>query len=169
MSRNQYHTEHGSLYISSNVSGLTQLDWTKPSGWSDSGFKEADSECYAEQVLTWLDCYFARERCADCRIDMHGLTSFARTVLETLRETVGWGDTITYAELAHRSGFENAARAVGTVMANNRWPLLIPCHRVLPANGRIGAYSGGCGPQTKRWLLEHEGHMLSESGEVISR
>ncbi len=66
------------------------------------------------------------------------------------------GTTFTYGQLAKRAGRPNAARAVGGCMARNRWPLLIPCHRVVGANGGLIGYSGRGGTETKKWLLEHE-------------
>lgn len=67
---------------------------------------------------------------------------------------VGYGKTATYGDLAGRTGA--SARAVGQVCATNRFPIIVPCHRVLPAGGALGHYSGGDGPATKVWLLKHE-------------
>ena len=69
------------------------------------------------------------------------------------------GQTITYGELAERSGTGVPARAIGSIMAANPFPLIIPCHRVVAADG-LGGYSGGDPGhelETKRWLLENEG------------
>ncbi len=66
------------------------------------------------------------------------------------------GQTLSYGELANRSGHPNAARAVGSVMANNQTPLIIPCHRVTRSDGIIGNYSAVGGSATKKDLLEHE-------------
>ncbi|HJD82655.1 methylated-DNA--[protein]-cysteine S-methyltransferase [Kitasatospora aureofaciens] len=87
-----------------------------------------------------------------------------RTVLRTLRDQVPYGRTITYGELAARSGvFEDvtepglAARTVGQMMAANPVALLVPCHRVVAADG-IGGFGGGrVGIDVKRWLLTLEG------------
>lgn len=65
------------------------------------------------------------------------------------------GRTVTYAELARRSGFGGAARAVGGSMARNPIPIIIPCHRVVGTNGSITGF--GLGLWRKRWLLSHEG------------
>lgn len=80
---------------------------------------------------------------------------FRRRVLETLHHDVGRGETVTYGALAARAGNPRAARAVGTACARNPVPLVVPCHRVLPGSGGIGAYGGG--PERKRALLELEG------------
>jgi len=69
---------------------------------------------------------------------------------------VRWGETITYGELAERAGSPGAARAVGAVMARNPLPLVIPCHRVLPAGGGLGGFSAPGGTATKFRLLHLE-------------
>jgi methylated-DNA-[protein]-cysteine S-methyltransferase len=79
-------------------------------------------------------------------------------VLTALRG-VRAGQTVTYAELARRSGTGLPARAIGAVMAANPAPLVVPCHRVVAAGG-LGGFSGGDPGHelaTKRWLLENEG------------
>jgi methylated-DNA-[protein]-cysteine S-methyltransferase len=67
---------------------------------------------------------------------------------------IGYGETATYGELAGKTGA--SARAVGQACATNRFPLIVPCHRVLSAGGALGYYSAGDGPATKVWLLKHE-------------
>jgi methylated-DNA-[protein]-cysteine S-methyltransferase len=83
---------------------------------------------------------------------------FRRAVLEKLRE-VPRGQTVSYGELAARSGNPKAARAVGSACARNPVPIVVPCHRVLPGTGRLGNYGGG--PERKRVLLELEGALPS--------
>ena len=80
---------------------------------------------------------------------------FQRAVLTTLRKRVGPGRTISYGELAELVGHPGAARAVGTAMAQNPVPLVVPCHRVLAAGGKLGGYGGGL--EMKRGLLQLEG------------
>jgi methylated-DNA-[protein]-cysteine S-methyltransferase len=110
-------------------------------------------------VARQLDEYFdgARRR-IDVEVDLSSVTApFRRTVLDTLRREVPWGETVTYGELAGMSGRPRAARAVGTTMASNPVPLVIPCHRVLAAHG-LGGYGGADGrPDLKRALLALEG------------
>ena len=70
------------------------------------------------------------------------------------------GEAVTYGQLANLAGNPSAARAVGQAMCKHSIPLLIPCHRVIKGgSGGIGNYSGGEGPATKQWLLEHERKM----------
>jgi methylated-DNA-[protein]-cysteine S-methyltransferase len=80
---------------------------------------------------------------------------FQRQVLTTLRKRVGPGKTISYGELAEAVGHPGAARAVGTVMAQNPVPIVVPCHRVLAAGGKLGGYGGGL--EMKHGLLQLEG------------
>ena len=79
----------------------------------------------------------------DIRVDSGRLSEFQRRVLDQCRR-IPYGQTMTYAELAAKAGSPKAARAVGNCMAGNRIPLIIPCHRVVCTDGRIGSYSG-CG------------------------
>jgi methylated-DNA-[protein]-cysteine S-methyltransferase len=79
---------------------------------------------------------------------------FRRVVLETLAREVPYGETVSYGELAELAGRPGAARAVGTAMATNPVPIVVPCHRVLAAHG-LGGY--GPGLDVKRALLAREG------------
>ncbi len=105
------------------------------------------------QIVKLLDA--KRFSFADIDIDLSGRTNFERVVYETLFET-NPGSQMTYGELASTCGFPKSARAVGRAMATNRVPIIIPCHRVVPASGGVGKYSGYGGPDMKRKLLETE-------------
>jgi O-6-methylguanine DNA methyltransferase len=91
----------------------------------------------------------------DIPVDLKG-SLFDREVLEMIR-TIPPGEVITYGEVAMRLGRPQAARAVGSACSRNPVPLIIPCHRVVPASGGLGKYSGGDGPRTKEILLQKEG------------
>jgi len=65
--------------------------------------------------------------------------------------------------LARQAGYPSAARAVGGVMARNRVPILIPCHRVIRSDGSLGGYSAGTGLNWKKWLLQHENDIIEKS------
>ncbi len=91
----------------------------------------------------------------DVRIDLSGMSDFRRRVVRQCRQ-ISYGRTMTYGQLAAKAGSPRAARAVGSCMAANRYPLIVPCHRVLPADGRIGAFSAPGGPEMKRRLLAVE-------------
>jgi O-6-methylguanine DNA methyltransferase len=64
------------------------------------------------------------------------------------------GTTVSYGELASMSGIPGGARFIGNCMAKNRFPVLIPCHRVIKSDGSIGNFSGGV--EVKEFLLDHE-------------
>ncbi len=81
-------------------------------------------------------------------------TPFQRTVWQALR-AIPCGQTISYAELARRIGTPAAVRAVGLANGANPVSIVVPCHRVVGANGSLTGYGGGL--ERKRWLLSHEG------------
>jgi methylated-DNA-[protein]-cysteine S-methyltransferase len=80
---------------------------------------------------------------------------FRRAVLETLHREVHRGEVITYGALAREAGNPRAVRATGSACATNPVPIVVPCHRVLPASHKLGNYGGG--PDRKRALLKLEG------------
>lgn len=80
-------------------------------------------------------------------------TKFQKLVWEELQK-LPYGETISYKKLAIRVGYPNAARAVGTACKVNRFPIVIPCHRVINENGKIGLYIGGT--ENKEKLIKHE-------------
>ena len=103
-----------------------------------------------------LRAYFRGERVGfdDVELDLDWTTPFQRDVVEALR-AVPRGEVVTYGELAALAGRPNAYRAAGTCCAGNRFPLVVPCHRVVGADG-IGSY-GSLGLDYKRRLLALEG------------
>jgi methylated-DNA-[protein]-cysteine S-methyltransferase len=101
--------------------------------------------------------YFRGERIdfADVELDFSWATTFQRAIAEALRE-IPYGESVTYGELAALAGHPNAQRAAGTFCARNRFPLVVPCHRVIAAGG-LGSF-GSLGIEYKRRLLALEGH-----------
>ena len=95
-------------------------------------------------------------------LDDTGVPAFHRRVYEALRR-VGPGQTVGYGELAARVGSPAAARAVGQAVGKNPFPILVPCQRVLAANGRPGGFSAHGGVETKRRMLAIEGVTLGVS------
>ncbi len=91
----------------------------------------------------------------DPAVGLNGSGLFAHKVLQVCRK-ISFGQTVTYGELAKRVGSPNAARAVGSVMAGNPIPLIIPCHRVLRTDGGLGGFSAPGGTATKQRMLHHE-------------
>ena len=104
--------------------------------------------------------YFDGTRQAfELALDWRLSRGFRRTVLEHLYADVPFGQTVSYLELAERSGNRKASRAVGTAMATNPLPIVVPCHRVLRTGGALGGYGGGL--DAKRHLLALEGAILA--------
>jgi len=90
-------------------------------------------------------------------LGLEKLSSFEMKILCELRKRVSRGETVSYGELAKLAGFPGAARAVGTVMSKNPFPLFFPCHRVIKSGGAIGFFQGGpAGAGLKKALLDAE-------------
>lgn len=122
----------------------------------DLGPVEAD-EGRLDEARRQIEEYFAGERTSfDLDLAPAG-TPFQLTVWKALQE-VGFGETVSYADIARRIGRPTASRAVGGANGRNPISLLIPCHRIVAAGGGLGGY--GWGLERKRWLLRHEQRVL---------
>lgn len=111
-----------------------------------------------DEVRREFDEYFAgRRRQFEVHLDRRLSRGFRAEVLRAL-EQVAYGQTVSYLGLAEMVGNPKASRAVGTAMATNPLPIVVPCHRVLRTGGALGGYGGGL--DAKRWLLAHEGATL---------
>ena len=111
-----------------------------------------------DRVHRELDEYLqGKRRDFDVDLDLRGQPDFYLRVLSELAQ-VGYGETTTYGTLAARAGNPRAARAVGTVMNRNPVPIVLPCHRVVGANGSLTGYGGGL--HRKELLLRLEGAIL---------
>ncbi len=110
-------------------------------------------------VIEAAQRYFTGEKTdfSDVPLDLDGQDDFFRRIYAALRR-VGWGETTTYGTLAKELGAgPEAARRVGEAMARNPVPLIIPCHRVLAAGGKVGGFSAPGGSASKIRMLELEG------------
>ncbi len=109
-----------------------------------------------DEGLKQLTEYFlGKRRIFTLPLDNGALTPFACKVQQALLK-VPYGSVISYGALAIVAGSPRAARAVGGVMSSNPFPLVVPCHRVVNADGRIGQYSAAHGTKTKAWLIDFE-------------
>jgi len=88
-------------------------------------------------------------------IVLDGLSDFCISVLTACRD-IKFGEVLTYSALAKKIGRPKAARAIGNALANNPLPLIIPCHRVIRSDGKIGGFSAPGGTNLKAKLLRHE-------------
>ncbi|GGY62629.1 methylated-DNA--[protein]-cysteine S-methyltransferase [Marinobacter zhanjiangensis] len=111
-----------------------------------------DDQCFRE-ALEQLTAYFRGER-QQFDLPLAGAgTRFQKTVWAALQE-IPYGQTQTYGQLARRIGNQNASRAVGLANGRNPIGIIVPCHRVIGANGSLTGYAGGV--ERKQWLLAHE-------------
>ena len=95
-----------------------------------------------------------REGTPAFKVDLSGESPFRARVYRTVMR-IPYGRTATYGQVAFAAGSPGGARAVGQAMAANRYPLIIPCHRVVSGRGKLGGFSSG--PDLKRYLLRLEG------------
>lgn len=149
-------TPVGTLGVVSRGDAISAVGWrmSRPADAAES------ADPLLAETLGQLAAYFAGDlRRFDVPVDFGAVSDGTRTVLTCLADTVHHGETITYGELAARSGSGIPARGIGAIMGANPVPVIVPCHRVLAGDG-LGGYSGGepgRGRVTKRWLLEFEG------------
>lgn len=150
-------TPVGTLHLFAREGTLTLITFGDPGPilqrrFATSKIEEADDPGGA---ATALRRYFAGEiGCLDALPVDAGGTPFQARVWRELR-MIPPGSTMSYRDLAHRVGAPAAVRAVGAANGANPIPIVIPCHRVIGANGKLVGYGGGM-PQ-KDWLLRHEG------------
>ena len=101
-------------------------------------------------------------------LDLDGVTPFQQRVYAVAR-TIPAGATLSYGEIATRLGDRSAARDVGEAMGQNPFPIIVPCHRVLAAGGKVGGFSAAGGVTTKLRLLEIEGAQVGEAPTLFER
>jgi len=118
----------------------------------------AEPPAAVRAAIRLLERYFAGEQVdlSGVALDLRGASPFHRKIYATAR-ALAWGTTATYGELAQQAGARDGARAVGQAMGKNPVPIIIPCHRVLAAGGKIGGFSAHGGTTTKQRLLKLEG------------
>jgi methylated-DNA-[protein]-cysteine S-methyltransferase len=145
----------GDLRLVEHAGALTAIEFSpfRDGTGRPLGDRDDDHPVLVEAVAQ-LTAYFARDRKEfDLPLAPEG-SAFQRMVWDALRE-IGYGDTASYGQIAHRIGKTNAAsRAVGLANSQNPIPIVIPCHRVIGADGTLTGYAGGL--ERKRLLLELE-------------
>jgi methylated-DNA-[protein]-cysteine S-methyltransferase len=145
----------GRLLLTSDGIALTGL-FTRPEhkGYSTEGWIEDATIAPLAAAVLQLSEYFAGARRAfDLPMRLDG-TPFQQRVWRELLK-IPYGETWSYGQLARRIGNPNASRAVGLANGQNPISILVPCHRVIGANGSLTGYGGGL--ERKSWLLAHEG------------
>lgn len=101
-------------------------------------------------------------------LDMDGIPDFHRKVYEVTR-AIRPGQTLTYGEVAEKLDAPGAARAVGAALGQNRFPIIVPCHRVLGAGGKVGGFSAKGGTTTKMRLLNIEGAKVNHAPALFDQ
>ena len=160
-------TSLGTVFVAVSKRGLAALNF----GVSKDEFlaeiekrtriKPVRSPEHTREAEDQVAAYLSGERMQfDLPVDLESLTDFQRQVLEAANK-VPRGQVTTYAEIARRIGRPHAYRAVGQALGRNPVPLVIPCHRVIAADGSLSGYSGGGGIETKARLLALEGARLT--------
>ncbi len=148
------HTPIGLLEIEERQEKITAIRFAKY-------YQHPEDGSLILQEAKWqLEAYFEGKR-KDFNLPLHfDCSDFTKEVYRALMNTP-YGSTITYKDLASLAGNPKAARAVGTAMKQNPFPVVVPCHRILKDDGSLGEYSGGQGIKTKQWLLDHEKGVLA--------
>ncbi|MEN1972130.1 methylated-DNA--[protein]-cysteine S-methyltransferase [Luteimonas sp. MJ204] len=147
-------TPIGVLTLAADNDGLRRIDFPPPHGAPPGdGWQKGSSDVLLE-AQRQLGEYFAGKRMHfDLPLSPHG-TEFQRAVWTTLAE-IPYGGTWSYRDLAHRIGRPTATRAVGAANGRNPLPIVLPCHRVIGADGSLTGFGGGL--PTKQFLLKLEG------------
>lgn len=153
----------GGLRLTSDGVALTGL--YTPSGGRERprGPSHVDDEGPFRVARAELEQYFAGERRKFTLLLAPLGTEFERAVWRALLE-IPHGMTLSYQQLAIRVGRPGAARAVGRANAHNPIAVIVPCHRVIGADGSLTGYAGGV--EIKRWLLEHEASVAGKAHET---
>ena len=158
-----FETTLGFAAIAWNDAGVTRFNLPGPKDTATSrlgGATPAEPPPNIAAIIALAQRYFAGERIDFDAIglDLSSVDPFRRSIYDALRK-VAFGETVTYGELAKRVGANQpqAAQDVGVAMARNPVPLIIPCHRVLAAGGKLGGFSAPGRTETKQKMLALEG------------
>jgi methylated-DNA-[protein]-cysteine S-methyltransferase len=147
------HSPIGPLTITAVGGALTGVHMHKQRHLPKMPANSRRDDAALAHVVAQLDAYFAGERLGfDLAMDLRG-TDFQQRVWASLCE-IPYGETISYGELARWVGSPKASRAVGLANGRNPIAIIVPCHRVIGADGSLTGYGGGL--ERKVWLLEHE-------------
>ncbi|HEX3489610.1 MAG TPA: methylated-DNA--[protein]-cysteine S-methyltransferase [Streptosporangiaceae bacterium] len=157
-------TPVGPVSVGYGDAGVAQARFgPSPGGRSPDGQPAAPASPATAAARQLAEYFCGQRRDFDLPVDWSAFGPAQRQVLRLLYDDVRYGQTVTYGILAVRAGLEGAAdaipaRMVGQIMGSNPIPIIVPCHRVVASDG-LGGYSGGAGPEVKRWLLILEGSL----------
>ena len=163
----------GTLYVAFNDRGVSALDIAEDDEGFETSFRErfgrpvVRTEDTPPSIARHLDRAIADGKPGKLPVDLDGLTEFQAAVLRKAAE-IPAGEVRPYGWIAKEIGRPKAVRAVGSALAGNPVPVILPCHRVVRSDGTIGNYSLG-GPHNKRTLLEEEGLDVDAYQELAGR
>ena len=151
----QVETPVGALRLVASETGLAAILWSTDQlrRVPLEALSKSTNNPWLDKAETQLHEYFAGQRkCFDVPLDLRG-TSFQRQVWQALLQ-IPFGETRTYGEIAAGIGTPDAVRAVGAANGRNPVSIVVPCHRVIGASGKLTGFAGGL--QAKQYLLAHE-------------
>jgi methylated-DNA-[protein]-cysteine S-methyltransferase len=134
------------------------------------GLNEASPPSHIQNVIDGIVRLLRGEKpdLSDVVLDTASISAFQRRVYAVAR-SIPPGATLSYGEIAARLGDRGAAREVGEAMGQNPFPIIVPCHRVLAAGGKVGGFSASGGVTTKLRLLDIEGAQLGDAPTLFER
>lgn len=141
-------TPIGVLKLTSNLEALLTISFAE----KEEDSSELQPAILNETVLQLKEFFNGERKTFDVNIAPHG-TEFQQNIWEHV-QLVNFGTTVSYLDIAIKSGSAKNTRAVGLANGKNPIPIIIPCHRIIGSNGKLTGYSGGL--ERKRWLLQHE-------------
>ncbi|HSL44330.1 MAG TPA: methylated-DNA--[protein]-cysteine S-methyltransferase [Anaerolineales bacterium] len=153
-------TPVGDLRLVASDQGLIAVEWADTQLDFDSYLRPFDMDAiapYADQLRDYLE---GRRRQFSFPINWEIFRPFQKEALQAVFK-IPYGETRTYSEIAMEIHRARAYRAVGRANATNPMPIVIPCHRLIGADGKLHGYGGGEGLKTKEWLLKLEGAVIA--------
>lgn len=155
-----YHSPVGILILVADERGLLEIRFSKDDkdAWAQLEPDWVADNAVFGQCTRQLDAYFAGELTEFDLPLVYSGTEFQQQVMHALEE-IPYGQTCSYSELAKKVGRDGAARAVGSANRRNPLPIIVPCHRVIGANGDLTGFAGGL--DIKRKLLAIEGASIT--------
>lgn len=144
----------GNLLITSDGQVVISVCWATE---SPKAVISTAKDTILQQTIAELSAYFeGKLKQFSVPVNLSG-TPLQKAVWQVMCE-IPYGKTMTYGEVAQR--LHTSPRVVGNACGANPIPIIVPCHRIVAANGKLGGYSGADGAETKRWLLKLEGFPL---------
>lgn len=150
----------GPVSAGCSETGVAEVCFGPPPAGADGPAGAAPEALVSAAQMRLAEYFAGQRRVFDLPLDWGTVSGTRQQVLALLAESVRFGETITYGALAQRLADRDGrppvgARAIGRMMGSNPIPVIVPCHRVVASDG-LGGFSGGCGPELKRWLLTFE-------------